>query len=250
MSIELHLPDLPDVPISLGPAPQATPGPPAKVPWLQRAHDAVSAYLPLLLMLLLALGTWWLVKSTPLVQGPREATAPRSAPDYVMKDFVVERFDASGRLKLRIQGDQMRHYPETDRIEIDQASIRAVTPDGRATVARARRALANGDGSELQLIGDAHVDGVGPRGESIEFRGEFLHAFLTTERLRSHLPVWVRREGSEFRAEGLDFDNLAGLLQLKGRMNAVLAPLAPGAAAKAAGPLNATPPGHPTVVPQ
>jgi lipopolysaccharide export system protein LptC len=234
MAIELHLPDLPDVPISLGPQPAPGPGPRAPLPWRERAQSAVSAYLPLLLMLMLALGTWWLVKNTPLAEGPREAAAPRSEPDYVMQAFVVERFDKSGRLKLRIQGEQLRHYPDTERIEIDQAHIRAVASDGRATQAQARRALVNGDGSELQLLGDARVDGSGPRGEPIEFRGEFLHAFLNTERLRSHLPVWVRSEGSEFRAEGLDYDNLAGLLELKGRMRAVLMPATTGPAASSA----------------
>ena len=55
--------------------------------------------------------------------------------------------------------------------------------------------MANGDGSEVQLLGGARVDSAGPRGEPIEFRGEFLHAFLNTERVRSHLPVMVTSDG-------------------------------------------------------
>jgi lipopolysaccharide export system protein LptC len=222
MAIELHLPDLPDVPISLGPPP----APPQRSPinWAIRIRDVLSAYLPLLLMLLLALGTWWLVKNTPLAAAPREAAAPRSDPDYTMQDFVVERFERSGRLKLRVQGDTLRHYPDTERTEIDGASIRAVAPDGRVMRARARQAITNRDGSEVQLLGDARVDGVGRHGEPIEFEGEFLHVFLNTERLRSHLPVLVRHDGSEFRAAGLDYDHLTGLLKLQGRMRALLLP--------------------------
>ena len=151
----------------------------------------LATYLPLLLMAVLALGTWWLVKNTPSADGPRDAAPVRSEPDYTMQNFVVERFDKDGRLKVRIQGEQLRHYADTDRIEVDQARIRAVAADGRATLAQARRAITNGDGSELQLLGDARIDSTGPRGEPIEFRGEFLHAFLTTERMRSHLPVTV-----------------------------------------------------------
>jgi lipopolysaccharide export system protein LptC len=96
-----------------------------------------------------------------------------------MKNFTVERFAKDGRLKLRIQGDALRHYPDTERTEIDGASIRAIAPDGRATVARARMAVTNRDGSEVQLLGGARVTGVGRGGEPIEFEGEFLHAFLT-----------------------------------------------------------------------
>jgi lipopolysaccharide export system protein LptC len=118
----------------------------------------------------------------------------------------------------------LRHYADTDRIEIDQARVRAVAADGRATLAQARRAITNGDGSELQLLGDARINTTGPRDEPIEFRGEFLHAFLNTERVRSHLPVLVVRDGSEFRAAGMDYDHLTGLLQLQGQMRALLLP--------------------------
>ena len=40
-------------------------------------------------------------------------------PDYTMTAFSLDRFDAAGALKLRIEGEQLRHYPATDRIEID-----------------------------------------------------------------------------------------------------------------------------------
>ena len=66
--------------------------------------------------------------------------------------------------------------------------------------------------------------------EAIEFRGEFLHAFLSTERVRSHLPVTVKRGATEVRADGMEYDNLARVVELKGRMVAVFAP--PRAAAK------------------
>ena len=184
----------------------------------------LSTYLPLLLMLLLALGTWWLVKNTPSADGPGESPLPRKEPDYTMDHFVIERFDNNGRLKARMQGDRLRHYADTEFIEVDNARVRAVAEDGRITLAQARRAVTNGDGSELQLIGDARVDSTGPRGEPIQFRGEFLHAFLNTERVRSHLPVVVTSEGSEFRAAGMEYDHLTGQLQLQGKMRAILLP--------------------------
>jgi lipopolysaccharide export system protein LptC len=50
------------------------------------------------------------------------------------------------------------------------------------TVAVAERALANGDVSEVQLLGGAKVTHQGPQGLPLEIRSEFLHAFLVTER--------------------------------------------------------------------
>ena len=239
MALQLHLPDLSDGALALEPAQPLPPRPPQ--PWQQRLRELLATYLPVLLMLLLALGTWWLVKNTPPAEPPPAEHLPREEPDYTMHNFVVERFDKTGRLKLRMQGDQLRHYAATDFIEIDHARVRMVGEDGRVTLAQARRALANGDGSELQLIGDARVDSRGPNDEPIEFRGEFLHAFINTERVRSHLPVLVRRDGSEFRAAGMDYDHLSGVLQLQGKMSAVLQPQRAGSRPAGAKPSNRSP---------
>lgn len=224
MSVELHLPDLPEVPISLGP-PAAPPGQRRhRLPWSVRLRDTLSAYLPLLLMLALALATWWLVKHTPVPAPPPAERPVRTEPDYEMRQFALERFDADGRLVLRIEGERMRHFPATDRVEIDQAQIRAVAADGRVTLATAARALGNGDGSELQLLGGAEVSSVDADGAPLWMRSEFLHAFLVTERVRTHLPVKVRAGGSEIDAAGLEYDHAQRRLDLKGPMRGVFEP--------------------------
>lgn len=222
MSVELHLPDLPEVPISLGPARGAAPR--VRQSWHLRLREALSAYLPILVMALLALASWWLVKHSPRgTTAPEERSVSRD-PDYAMEQFAIERFDVQGRLKLRIEGARLRHFPATDRIEIDEARIQAYTPDGRVTLAQARRAVGNGDGSELQLLGGAEVTRQDAGGQPLLMRGEFLHAFLVAERVKSHLPVLVSLGGSELSAAGLDYDHAAGRLELAGAVRARLAP--------------------------
>lgn len=222
MSVELHLPDLPEVPISLGPARGTAPRP--RQPWHLRLRDVLSAYLPLLLMALLALASWWLVKNSPRPVTAADERPVSSEPDYTMSGFALERFGADGRLRLRIEGARMRHFPATDRIEIDDARIHAVAEDGRITLAHARQAVGNGDGSELQLLGGAEVTSDDGNGAPLLMRSEFLHAFLVTERVRSHLPVLVRQGADEWQAGGLDYDHGARKLELAGPMRAQLAP--------------------------
>jgi lipopolysaccharide export system protein LptC len=199
----------------------AGPEPVAAGPWPLRLLDLVSAYLPLLMMALLASGTWWLVRNAPEVEPVPAAAPPRHEADYVMTRFVVQRFGSDGALRTQIEGERLRHFPDDDTLEIDEARIRSVGNDGVVTLARARRALANGDGSEVQLLGDARV--VRPahgKEEQVEFRGEFLHAFRNVERLRSHLPVVVTQGRSVVRADGMEYDNLARVVDLKGRTSA------------------------------
>jgi lipopolysaccharide export system protein LptC len=100
---------------------------------LRRSWDRLSLYLPVLLMGLLALGTWWLVRNAPVPLVPEAQRPVRHDPDYFMKGFSVKTFDGTGRLHSEIQGTMARHYPDTDTLEIDQARMRSVSPDGRVT---------------------------------------------------------------------------------------------------------------------
>ena len=222
MAVELHLPDLPEVPISLGPLRSSAPR--TRAPWHLRLRDAISAYLPLLLMLLLALFTWWLVKNTPSTPGDAAEPAARHEADYTMSKFTLERFDAGGRLKVRVEGAQMRHFPDSERYEVDEVQMRAIAPDGRVTLASARKAISNGDASEVQLLGAAHITSVDADGKPIEMSGEFLHAYLTQERVHSHLPVLITAAGSTVSAAGLDYDHGQRRLELQGPMRAVFPP--------------------------
>ncbi|MBS0444673.1 MAG: LPS export ABC transporter periplasmic protein LptC [Proteobacteria bacterium] len=202
----------------------------APLPWTRRALDVVSAYLPLVLMAVLALGTWWLVKNTPLFESGRAVAPPIHIPDYTMTQFLVQRFAPDGAMRAQIEGDLLRHYPDTDTLEIDNPRIRAVASDGLVTRATARRALSNSDGSEVQLLGDAHVVREAAGGEPpIEFRGEFLHAFVNLERVSSNQPVVVTQGESVVRAAAMEYDNLTRIVTFRGKSKAVFTtPARPG----------------------
>ncbi len=208
------------------PAPAAVPAPTlARQPWPWRVWEVVSAYLPLLLMALLALATWWLVRATPEPEAPRPAPPIAGEPDYTMQRFLLQHFGADGRLRLQVEGEVLHHYPDTDRIEMNEVRARAVADDGSLTLARARQAVAKGDGSELQLLGGAEVTHTPADGSTpIEFRGEFLHAFFETQRLRSHLPVTLVQGRDTIRAASLEADNKARTATLGGPLVAELAP--------------------------
>ncbi len=202
--------------------------------WPARIAELLSAYLPLLLMALLASGTWWLVKNTPVPSQANAASTPRHEPDYAMTQFTVQRFLPEGSMRLQVEGNALRHYPDTDTLEIDQARVRSWGPDGRETVATARLAQSNADGSEVQLSGGARVTrqaltspalpgSAFKPDDAIEFKGEFLHAFFKAQRVQSHLPVTVTRGRTVMRADSFEYDNVAGVLLLKGRVRASFA---------------------------
>jgi len=197
---------------------------------LRAGWDSAAVYLPIILMGLMALGTYWLARNTPTLGSPEAQRTATHDPDYFMRRFSVKTFDAAGRIKSEVYGTEARHYPDNDTLEIDQPRIRSFNTRGELTVATARRALSNADGSEVQLIGDAVVtreaaaDAQGHMRPRLEFRGEFLHAFLNTERVKSHKPVELTRGTDRFTADSLEYDNADQVLELRGRVHGTLQP--------------------------
>lgn len=194
-------------------------------PWHARFADLASAYLPLLLMAVLAAGTWWLVRNAPVADTQRATVPVRHEADYVMTNFMIQRYAADGSLRTQLEGTQLRHYPDDDTLEIDNARIRAVGDNGTLTLASAKRALSNGDGSEIQLIGDARVTRPAEGKEAeVQFQSEFLQAFRNIEQVRSNQPVVVTQGANVVHAEGMEYDNLLRVVQLKGRSSATFMP--------------------------
>jgi lipopolysaccharide export system protein LptC len=202
--------------------------------WMRarRVWDHLSVYLPLVLMGLMAMSTYWLVHNTPVAGDAELEAAPRHVPDYFMRDFSVKIFADNGKLKSEMKGVEARHFPDTDTLEIDQPRLRILGAEGRVTTAVATRGLINADGSEAQLFDKAVVVREASRTQQgvvvprSELQSDFLHVFANTEQVRTHLPVVLVRGASDrFTAqEGMSYDNLNRVMQLHGRVRGTLLP--------------------------
>jgi lipopolysaccharide export system protein LptC len=183
-----------------------------------------------ILMGLIALGTYWLARNSPSLAPEQTQVKPTHDPDSFMRGFSVKSFDANGRLKSELRGVEGRHYPDTDSFEIDQPRMRTISPRGEVTVASAKLAVSNADGSEVQLIGDAVVtrepfaDAGGRAAPRMEFRGPFLHLYVNTERVTSNKPVELMRGEDRLSGDDLVFDNVTQVLQMNGHVRGRLVP--------------------------
>jgi lipopolysaccharide export system protein LptC len=201
------------------------------IAWLKDSLKWASTYLPVLLMGVLAMGTWWLVKNSPVFDGPRESTPPGHAPDYTMENVSVRRFDPQGHLRTHIQGQQLRHYPDTDTIEIDHVRLRAIGLKGEITTGQGLLGWSNRDGSELRLQGAARVTREATAGEpTLTFLGESMTARLHQKQVTSDHPLTIERQGVRVTADTMTYDSLSGVAQAQGRVQVTYQ--APAAAAK------------------
>ena len=78
---------------------------------LRRTLDRLTIYLPLFLFAILALGSWWLVRSVPELMPPGIDPQLRQDPDFRLDQFTVKSFDATGRLTREVSGQSATHFP-------------------------------------------------------------------------------------------------------------------------------------------
>lgn len=198
--------------------------------WLwTRAWDRVSLYLPVVLMGVFALATWWLVRNTPGALVVPPPTAPRHEADYFLRNFTLRSFDAQGQLQREVSAERAEHFPDTDTLEMRGVRFLAFDDGGTQTRATAREATSNRDGSEVQLRGAVHVlrDG-GTTAAPLQYRGEFLLMQTRPERLSSPLPVEISRGADRFFGDSLRYDGPGATLELVGRVRGVIQPRSQG----------------------
>lgn len=194
---------------------------------LRLALDRLTLYLPLLVMALLAMGSWWVVRSMPSVWRDEAPKPVRKDPDYHLENFTTQVFDAQGRRIREVHGEKGRHYPDVDELHIDGVRFFAVNEEGVEVRGTARQGIATGDGERVTLIGQAHV--LRPAHKDVprtEFFGERLVALQKQEKLLSDLPVEIWRDRDRFNAQTLDFDMKSGQYELSGRVRGILQPQA------------------------
>lgn len=183
-----------------------------------RVRHALLGNLPLALMALLAAATWWLVQSTPAPKQDRAPSEVRHEPDYEMRGFSVQHYAVVGPARGVVEGDVVRHYPDTDALEIDGARLRWRDDGGHTLRAVAARAVANGDGSEVRLSGGATVvrDLLPTEEAPLTFTSEEMVFDRRADQVRSTRPVTLRQGQSVIEARSLVYHHTDGRLELQG----------------------------------
>ena len=186
--------------------------------------DRLVLVLPLLMVAMLALGSYWMVRSAPGVDTGELPRPPDDTPDYLIEGFTVQKFDANGRLNALLQGASAQRLPDAPWIEIQKFTFRSTDAQGQGKLASADQGLTNPDNNEFQLSGnarmvrEAHPAGDYPR---LEIRGDFLHVWTEPEKVESDRPVQIIHGKHRIRADSLQYDGTSRALQMDGRVQAV-----------------------------
>jgi lipopolysaccharide export system protein LptC len=192
----------------------------------RRVVDKSLAYVPMILMGVLAMLSYWLVKNTPEIEISKTRLQQKHEIDYELNLFSVKSYRQDGQLQSLILGERAKHYADTETLEIEMPQLQALDSNLNKTTATSAHAISNADGSELQMVGNAvliktqKVDRTTGKNELFELHSEYLNFLMDKDIIKSHMPVQIKKGSSTFSALSMDYDNLNQTLNLKGKVMA------------------------------
>jgi lipopolysaccharide export system protein LptC len=185
---------------------------------------------PLLLMLALALLTFWLERTVREEQA--HPSQRRHDPDYVVEKFVVTKFNAAGALESTLSAAEMVHYPDDDSTElVAPRVVQAKANEPRMTLSADRGAISQ-NGEELFLFGNALLvrEAGGGRAEA-RMQSSFLHVIGARSLVRTDREVQVVESGRTLSGRGMEYHNETWQLFLRDQVRGRFEPAKKKAAA-------------------
>ncbi|MFM7524645.1 MAG: LPS export ABC transporter periplasmic protein LptC [Betaproteobacteria bacterium] len=183
------------------------------------------AALTLAFMLLLAGGSFWLLKQA---QQPEQGASRRSAqglPDYTMHQFRFTTTRTDGRADYLVEGDQLSHYPDRDETLIQGFRMTRYIDKRQSMFVSSDTANTNADHSQFHL--HDHVVLRRPSasdGETLLVTSDYMLVLTNKDIVKSHRPVQAQQGGTTLKGTGMTADSKQQTLTLHSAVTATYLP--------------------------
>ncbi|MEP7181765.1 MAG: LPS export ABC transporter periplasmic protein LptC [Betaproteobacteria bacterium] len=193
--------------------------------------DRLVAWSPVLMLGSLAALTYWLDAQVQ-PPAPRRDGSTRHDPDLYIEHFRAVSLDAEGRPLQSLAATRAQHFPDDDSIEIAGPSLAltepgrprmsvsadaAVVPGSRETVIFTGNVRASRDAAPPTKAGEK---GSGP----VTLATEYLRVDPREGRAVTDKPVTIEEPRGIIHSVGMELDNKARTLKLKGGVRGTLQP--------------------------
>jgi lipopolysaccharide export system protein LptC len=179
----------------------------------------------LLLVTLMALGSFWLLQ---IVRAPDNSAGPaaaRTEPDYYVDNFNFVRLSATGEAQYNIAGKRMVHNPADDTHTIDLPVINSLSRERPPMTARSKRAIVEPGGVKIHMYDDVKIDRPKtPQAENFHLESDNQIVLAGGVNKRTAKPVRLTLGGSTLNGAGMVANNATGELSLASRVQATLPP--------------------------
>ena len=184
---------------------------------------SLSRLFPLLLVLALALLSFWLERA--VTEEPLHPALSRHYPDYIVDEFSVVTYDDAGMVESHLSAKKMMHYPDSGSTELLAPLVRQ-NRSGRSTLRlAAKRGVLTRDGQELLLYDDVELTrDPGAAGGEARLRTSYLHYSRAKSLISTDREVLFTAPGRSLRGRGMHYDGEQHRFVLRSQVRGRLEP--------------------------
>jgi lipopolysaccharide export system protein LptC len=170
-------------------------------------RNTLIAWLPVGLVLLLAVLTFWLMRAV----APAPATSPGAAPhlpDIVLENFTARQLGIDGKERYTLAANKMRHFRDDDSTELEKVDFSALEKNEPPLRVEASRARLTSKADEIFFFDKVLVVRE-PEGEQARLTAEttYLHVTPDAGMAKTDRPVVIKQGNSVVTAQGMELNN-------------------------------------------
>jgi len=178
---------------------------------------ASTRVLPLVLVLALALLSFWLERTAH--EAPPQSTPNRHDADYSVERFTITDYGRDGTPRSTLSAVKMVHYPDDDSTVLAAPRFVQTTPDHPRLVLSADRGTLSRDGEEVFLNDNVLLVREPAEGwTEARMRTSYLHVLPSRGLARTDREVQIEEPGRTLVARGMEYDNDARKLVLQSQV--------------------------------
>ena len=183
----------------------------------------VTAWFPLLILVVLAALTFWLNQKVQSPDQSRDGSNRHDA-DFIVENFSIAQMNKNGEVRYALSANKMVHYPDDDSTYLDQPKL-INTENNRAPLTIvSNNALLSRDGDHAYFRGNVHMTRA-PYGKSSELNmvTDYLHVIPNLDFAQTDRLVTITEAGNKTRAVGMEFNNQTRIVKLLSKVNSYYA---------------------------
>lgn len=182
--------------------------------------------MPLLLMGIITLATFWLVEKNSPVEKSAVARIRLHEPDYIIKEGTLSALNEQGNTKYRILGNKVTHYDDDASIDIENPRMRLFQPDKAPVTVKSNTGHLDGDLTILELFDNASIFRPAQEATPTEpatlrmlASSSYFKVLINDDIIQTDRPITLEQGMSIMNStEGGTFDNVQQKMTLSGQV--------------------------------
>jgi lipopolysaccharide export system protein LptC len=181
----------------------------------------------LTVVMLLALGSFWLLDVVRRGMEDNAPAAKRTEPDYYVEQFNFVRLAKSGQARYHVSGERMVHYPQNDSYEIRRPVMKGLSDKRPTTTIVADRAVSNTDLSQVQLFSNVKIDRpAAASSQHLQLTSDYLMVLPDDDVMKTNRPVKLISGANVLTGVGMFANQATGEFRLASQVHGTLPPRA------------------------